>query len=81
MKTINQKRLRVFLKMGFVKVVRWLSKNFAATVFTCRCNKRHRKISSNDNSKVSESILQIARLAGRNGDDWVFNTKNSEIAF
>ena len=81
MKTVNQKRLKVFLKMGFVKVVRWLSKNFATTAFKCRCNKRHRKISSNDNSKVSESILQIARLAGRNGDDWVFNTKNSEMAF
>ena len=73
--------MKVFLKMGFVKVVRWLSKNFATTAFKCRCNKRHRKISSNDNSKVYESILQIARLAGRNGDDWVFNTKNSEMAF
>ena len=43
--------------------------------------KRHRKILKNDDFKVSESILQIGRLAGRNGDDWVFNTKNSKMAF
>ena len=67
--------------MGFVKFVRWLRKNFATTAFKCQFNKRHRKISENDNSKVSESILQIGRLAGRNGDDCVFNTKNYEMAF
>ena len=39
------------------------------------------RLSKKDDFKAFESILQIGRLAGRNGDDWVFNTKNSEMAF
>ena len=50
--------------MGIVKVVMWLSENFTATAFKCRCNKRHRKISKNDDFKAFESILQIGRFAG-----------------
>ena len=64
---MNQRRLTVFLRMGFVKVVMWLSENCTATAFTCRCNKGHRRLAKNDDSKASESILQIGRLAGRNG--------------
>ena len=64
---MNHKRLRVFLKMGFIKVVRWLRENFTTTSLKCRCNKRHRKIIKNGNFKVFESILQIGRLAGRSG--------------
>ena len=64
---MNQKRLRLFLKMGFVKVVRCLRENFTTTALKCRCNKRHRKILKNDDFKVFESILQIGRLAGRSG--------------
>ena len=64
---MNQKRWRVFLKMGFIEVVKWLRQNFTTTAFKCRCNKRHRKIIKNDDFKVFESILQIGRLAGRSG--------------
>ena len=39
------------------------------------------RLSKNDDFKAFESVLQIGRLAGRSGDDWVFNTKNSEMAF
>ena len=37
-------------------------------------------LAKNDDSKASESILQIGRLAGRNGVYGVFNTKSSEMA-
>ena len=63
---MNQRRLTVFLKMGFVKVVMWLSKNCAATDFKCRC-KGIVGLSKNDDSRAFESILQIGRLAGRSG--------------
>ena len=39
------------------------------------------RLSKNDDFKAFESVLQIGRLAGGNGDDWVFNTENSEMAF
>ena len=39
------------------------------------------RLSKNDDFKAFESVLQIGRLAGRSGDDWVFNTKNSKMAF
>ena len=39
------------------------------------------RLSKNDDFKAFESVLQIGRLAGRSGDDWLFTTKNSEMAF
>ena len=45
----------------------WLSENFTATAFKCRCNKRHPKLAKIDYSEASNSLLQIGRLAGRNG--------------
>ena len=33
------------------------------------------RLARNDYSKASESILQIGRLAGHNGGDWVFIPK------
>ena len=38
------------------------------------------RLATNDYSKASERILQIGRLAGHNGGDWVFYTKSSETA-
>ena len=38
------------------------------------------RLARNDYSKASESILQIGRLAGHNGGDWVFYTKSCEMA-
>ena len=45
----------------------WLSKNITATVIKCRCNKGILIFAKIDYSEASESILQIGRLAGRNG--------------
>ena len=60
--------------MGIVKVLMWLGENFTTTVF-----KGIVRFSENDDFKAFESVLQIGRLAGRSGVQWVFQTKSSKM--